>query len=263
MLVDVQKAIASRPSGTRLLLLSDFDGTLADFHPDPAAPRPSPTMAALMARIAARPDVSFGIVTGRRVSDLRSRTELPDSVYLAGLHGLEIERGMRRWQHPDLDAAREAVRELYARLEALRERTPGLMLEDKDVSVAVHVRGVRPELRDEALAQADACGAPWVESGRLRRLSGKMVLEFLPSIDVHKGDAVRWIAADVEAEHGQPAWVVFIGDDITDEDAFRAITNGIGVLVGSRESAATHRIANTREVEALLAWLAGEGAGEA
>jgi trehalose 6-phosphate phosphatase len=257
MLAEVERAVLERPQSTRLTLLCDYDGTLTEFDPDPTVPRPSPRIAELLAQIAERDDLSFGIVSGRLIADLRTRTQLPSRVYFAGLHGLEIEVGAERWQHPSLDAARHDVRQLYERLSALPRRIPGMILEDKQASIAVHVRAVAPELQHEAIAAADGCAAEWVATGKLRRLPGKCVVEFLPNIAAHKGDATRWIARHVEAKHKQPAWVVFIGDDLTDEDAFRVIKSGIGIVVGSREPThATHRLVNTREVCQLLALLA-------
>lgn len=258
MLSEVQQAISTRPSGSRLVFLSDYDGTLADFHPDPTIPRPSKRTRELLGRLAERHDVSLGIVSGRRVADLRTRTQLPARVYLAGLHGMEIEVGLHQWRHPDLNAARDDVRELNEHLEEVRTRVPGLILEDKHASIAVHVRGVEAERRVEALAMADECAAAWVHSGRLRRLPGNLVLEFLPNIACHKGDATRWIAQDVVERSGQPAWIIFVGDDITDEDAFEAIEHGISVLVGSRESAAKFQLGSINEVNALLSWLTRE-----
>jgi len=261
MLEDVKTAIGARPAGTRLVFLSDYDGTLAGFHEDPTIPRPAPATQELLCVLADRSDLSFGIVSGRRVADLRTRTQLPSRVYLAGLHGMEIEVGARRWQHPDLGDAREHVRALNEMLEEVRSHIPGLILEDKHASVAVHVRGVAPDLRSAALARVDACAAPWVEDGELRRLPGNLVLEFLPNVACHKGDATRWIAEDVQARCGQPPFVVFVGDDITDEDAFLAIEHGASVLVGSRDSAADYQLGDLSDVTALLAWLAREHNG--
>jgi trehalose 6-phosphate phosphatase len=255
MLDDVQHAIAGRPKGTRLLFLSDYDGTLAEFHADPTIPMPSPQIAELLSKVAERDDISLGIVSGRRIADLRTRTQMPSKVYFAGLHGLEIEVGPNRWQHPDLNRARQDVRSLYDRLGNLPGRFPGLLIEDKHASLAVHVRGVADELQPAALADAEKCAAEWISGGRLRVLAGNLVREFLPNIAAHKGDATRWIAKDVETTRKQPTWTVFVGDDITDEDAFKAIGNGIGVLVGSRETHATHRIASTHDVCRLLRWL--------
>jgi trehalose 6-phosphate phosphatase len=261
MLSDVINAIAERPQGNRLLFLSDYDGTLADFDPDPTIPRPSPRIAELLGAVALRSELSCGIVSGRRVADLRTRTQLPSRVYLAGLHGMEIEVGSRRWQHPDLEAARQYVRSLYERLDAVRS-IPGLVLEDKHASVAVHVRAVPMEQRQEALARAESCADEWVAGGLLRRLNGNMVVEFLPNIAAHKGDATKWIAEDVEERCGQPVWTVFVGDDITDEDAFKSIKHGIGVLVGARDTHATHRVADVNEVGALLEWIAGQAVSQ-
>ncbi|HXG86969.1 MAG TPA: trehalose-phosphatase [Vicinamibacterales bacterium] len=259
MLRDVQKAIGTRPAGTRLVVLSDYDGTLAEFHDDPTIPRPSEETTELLGALTHRADLSFGIVSGRRVSDLRTRTQLPSRVYLAGLHGMEIEVGTVRWQHPDLDAARKYVRALSERLEEVRGQVRGLLLEDKDASIAVHVRTVDPAERAHALELADRCAADWVSNSHLRRLTGNMVLEFLPNIACHKGDATRWIAADVQQRCDAPPWVVFIGDDVTDEDAFAAITHGVGVLVGSRPSVAQYQLDSIGDVNALLSWLAREG----
>lgn len=256
MLDDVRRAMAARPSGTRLLFLSDYDGTLADFNDDPTIPRPAPRTAELLCRLAGRADTSFGIVSGRRIADLRTRTQLPSRVYLAGLHGMEIEVGARRWQHPDLDDARQYVRLLYECLDDVHGSVDGLLVEDKHASVAVHVRAVAPELRAAALDRADRCAREWLTRGKLRRLLGHHVVEYLPNIAAHKGDATKWIIKDVTERCGQPVWTVFVGDDVTDEDAFKAIKQGIGVLVGSRETNATFRVENTREVDALLEWVA-------
>ena len=259
MLDQITRAIANRPPGTRLVFLSDYDGTLADFHPDPTIPRPTPETSALLCRIADRPDISLGIVSGRRVADLRTRTQLPSRVYLAGLHGMEIEVGTRCWRHPDLDASRDYVRALREHLEEVRSEVPGLLLEDKEVSVAIHVRTVDPEHRDDALELADACAMHWTAKGQLRRLGGKMVSEYLPNIACHKGDATNWIAADVAERCRAEPWVVFVGDDVTDEDAFKAIEQGFGVLVGSRTTAAQYKLDSTKDVDTLLEWLISEG----
>ena len=96
-------------------------------------------------------------------------------------------------------------------------------IEDKGASVAVHVRGVPRALRAEVWPAADAAAEPWLRSGALRGLVGADVHEYLPAAGWTKGDAVRWIAHDVERRTGQTPWVAYFGDDLTDEDAFRAV----------------------------------------
>src|SRR5688500_3378521 len=140
MLAEVQAEVAGRPAGTAFALLLDFDGTLAEFHEDPEAPELTPERWELLSRISCEPGVSLGIVSGRRLDDLRARTRLPDHVYHAGLHGLEIEVDGHRITHPDLSAAEARVEGLASCLKRLLDEFPEVHIEDKGASVAVHTR---------------------------------------------------------------------------------------------------------------------------
>jgi trehalose 6-phosphate phosphatase len=259
MLSEVQAAVENRPADTAFVLLLDFDGTLAEFNPDPAAPELTPERYELLLALASRPDMSLGIVSGRRLDDLKRRTRLPESVYHAGLHGLEIEAHGVRTTHPDLNEAVERIGGLADRLRWLLDEFPDGFVEDKGASVAVHVRRLPKDMHERALARADVLAVPWIAKGYVRRLEGKCVVEYLPNIKGHKGDATLWIVNDVEAKLQRPAWVAYLGDDITDEDAFRAISSGIGVLVGLRPTSATHKLDGIPDVDRFLRWLAGKG----
>jgi trehalose 6-phosphate phosphatase len=254
----VQAEVMNRPAGSALLLLLDFDGTLAEFNADPSAPRLTNQRWDLIDRISVQRGTAVGIVSGRRLDDLRRRTRLPDRIYHAGLHGLEIEIEGERIEHPDLHSAQERVDGLAACLSRVTRENPDAYIEDKSASVAVHVRRLPPDRRETVLALADVCAAPWIGDGRVRRLEGNAVVEYLPNIGGHKGDATRWIAEDFERRVHRPPWVAYIGDDITDEDAFNAITSGIGVLVGLRPTAATHKLNGIAEVDLFLRWLAAK-----
>ena len=257
MLDAIIDAIDRRPAGTRLVFLSDFDGTLADFHDNPVMPWPTRETQRLLARLVERDDLSFGVVSGRRLEDVRARTVMSDRAYFAGLHGLEIAVGGVRWTHPQVGPARASVHRLAFALHQMPGHVAGLYIEDKDASVAVHLRRVRPHERAAAETLVDRIARAFVDAGDVRSLRGELVVEFLPNVDWDKGDATRWIARDAASRSGQPSFVVFIGDDQTDEDAFRVIEDGFGVLVGRRTSAARFQLNNTREVTLLLAWLAG------
>ncbi|MDP1570156.1 MAG: trehalose-phosphatase [Vicinamibacterales bacterium] len=261
MLEDVQRALEGRPRDARFVVLSDFDGTLAEFHDDPAAPVLTPARRALLTALAVRPDITVGLISGRRLNDLRDRTTLPANVYHAGLHGLELAIEDRRWQHPDLRETRDVVAELVARIRARVGDVPGLRLEEKGVALTVHVRGVDPAIREAVLARAEACADPWLDAGQLKRLVSSQAREYLPNIPWNKGDALRWIARDVRVEYGRPPWVVFLGDDVTDEDAFVAIDRGMAIVVGPRPSVARWRLRDPAEVEQLLRWIAAEETG--
>ena len=259
MLSEVQGAIEGRPFGTAFVLLLDFDGTLAEFNPDPAAPELTPERHDLLMQIGRQPAVSLGIVSGRRLDDLRSRTRLPNHVYHAGLHGIELEVDGRRTTHPDLESAVARLDGLAACLNQLTKEFPGALVEDKGASVAVHTRQLPKEWYEQVFSRADVLAVPWIAHGDVRRLEGNAVVEYLPAIQSHKGDATNWIVADVETKLQRRAWVAYIGDDITDEDAFRAITSGIGVLVGLRPTSATHKLDGISDVDRFLRWLASRG----
>ena len=259
MLSEVQAEVAGRPPDTAFLLLLDFDGTVAEFSPDPTAPELTQERWDLLYQIARKPGVSLGIVSGRRLDDLRRRTRLPDHVYHAGLHGLEIEVDGARTTHPDLAAAEAHVEGLAAVLKPLLDEFPAAYIEDKGASVAVHTRRMPKSAHDEVFARADLLAARWIDQGHVRRLEGNAVVEYLPNINGHKGEATKWIVANVEAKFARRAWVAYIGDDITDEDAFRAIECGIGVLVGLRPTAATHKVDGIPDVDRFLSWAAQAG----
>ena len=259
MLAEVQAEVAGRPAGTAFILLLDFDGTLAEFHEDPEAPELTPERWELLSTISCNPSVSLGIVSGRRLDDLRARTRLPDHVYHAGLHGLELEIDGHRITHPDLSAAEARVEGLADCLKRLLDEFPEVYIEDKGASVAVHTRRLPHDMYERIFARADVLAVPWIAEGHVRRLEGNAVVEYLPNISGHKGEATKWITGSVEKKLSQPAWVAYIGDDITDEDAFRAIECGIGVLVGLRPTSATHKLDGITDVDRFLRWLAAQG----
>lgn len=256
MLSEVLAEVERRPAETAFVLLLDFDGTLAEFNPDPAAPELTPERHEVLMRILQHPAVSVGIVSGRRLDDLRRRTRLPNHVYHAGLHGLEVEIDGSRTTHPDLPCAIERLNGLAETLRQLLNEFPAAYIEDKGASVAVHARRLPKDMHARVFARADVLAVPWIAKNYVRRLEGNAVVEFLPNIDGHKGEATKWIVADVETKLQRPAWVAYIGDDITDEDAFRAITMGIGVLVGLRPTSATHKLDGISDVDRFLSWLA-------
>lgn len=246
----------ARRRGTRLVLLSDFDGTLAEFDLDPTLPRIRSDAFAALVALSSLSHVTLGLVSGRRVADLARRVPLGSEVYMAGLHGLEIAVEDRHWQHEAIVRAAEAVPALEARLVQVAAAVRGARVEPKGAAIAVHARGVARENRAGLLAAADAAAGPWLVPGVLKRLVGAEVHEYLPDAAWNKGDAVRWIAHDVERLTGEPTWVAYFGDDLTDEDAFRAIDDGVSVVVGRRASVARYRLDGPADVAAVLADLA-------
>jgi trehalose 6-phosphate phosphatase len=245
-----------RESG-RLVLLLDFDGTLAPIvaRPDLAA-IPEATRRALE-RLRALPGVEAAVVSGRGLADVRERADLGPIAY-AGNHGMEIEGPGIHRIHPEAAAARPQLGRAAARISGALAELTGTFVEDKELTLSIHFRQA-PEREAEVRRIVD--GAVSGEEG-LRVTAGKMVLEVRPRVDWHKGRAVEFLLEQLAPPPGAP--VLYLGDDATDEDAFRALAGwreeGEGVLVAdqpSPASAARAWLRSPEEVGDLFAALAG------
>lgn len=243
-----------RESG-RMVLLLDFDGTLAPIveRPEQAA-MPASTRAALD-RLMALPGVEVAVVSGRGLADVRERAAIPGIAY-AGNHGMEIEGAGLHRMHPDAVAARPALADAARRIEPALAAIPGAFLEDKGMTLSIHFRQSPPERHADVRAAVEQ-GA----SEDLRITAGKMVLEVRPRVEWDKGKAVLFLLDQMRPPPSAP--VLYLGDDRTDEDAFRALA-GLGgahegVLIGDPggETAAGSYLRDPEEVGALFAALAG------
>lgn len=195
-------------------LFTDFDGTLSPVAPTPdsavAAPGATETLEALTRQISL-----VGIVTGRGVADAMTRIVAPDLIFV-GNHGLEWSENGEHHVHPAGLAAEanltDALRDIEQRL-AARIATEGTIFENKRYSASIHYRltaepGKTGEILDEIVREvADEYGY-WVSDG-------KMVFELRPGASVNKGSAVREIVTERDLKA-----VTFLGDDVTDADAF-------------------------------------------
>lgn len=249
---DLAARVADAARGRPLLLLMDFDGTLCEFE---AAPEKvwlrRPRREALQ-QLVAMPDVTAGFVSGRRLSDLRERVGLTGEMWFAGLHGLEIEGFGRRFVHERVDEARGLLGVIARALRVQTAGLPGVLIEDKELSVALHLRQAHPDDRIKADSEFLRMTLPHIEEGTLRLMPGSNVSELLPNIPWTKGDAVKWIRAGERARRGADPVTLYLGDDVTDEDAFIAVGAEGSIMVGPRPSRIATRLENPAAVEAFL-----------
>ena len=130
---------------------------------------------------------------------------------------------------------------------------PGVFVEDKTFSLALHTRGASRADQLHARSRFSALAEPFLNDGTLRTQPGDHVIELLPNIDWGKGDAVRAILKHVETQTREPVWPIYIGDDRTDEDAFEAIGNtGLAIAVTKRAAGAAYVIDDPTAVEGVL-----------
>lgn len=232
----------------RLLVAVDFDGTIAPFAPDPSAVRPRADAVDALLALAGLRDTLVAVVSGRSLARLDAVAQLPRSIQLVGSHG--AEHGA---EAAPLDAVEQQVRaDLVERFEALAGGVPGAWVERKPVGVSFHTR-LMPN-RDDAARLAEAARQVGRDAGAgVVVRDGHEVVELSVRPDT-KGDAV----ARLRASHAADG-VVYIGDDVTDEDAFAALRpDEVGVKVGPGATRARFRVMDEDEVVRVLDRLARE-----
>src|SRR6478609_12085437 len=145
---DLRAALGRIARVPQLLIGCDYDGTLAPLVDDPAAAGPLPEAVAAVRALAALPQTVVAVISGRALRDLATLSRLPSEVHLVGSHGSEFDLGFIQRLEPEL---RDLHERLLDELTAISRAYPGVRLETKPASVAVHVRGADPDAAREAL----------------------------------------------------------------------------------------------------------------
>lgn len=227
------------------LLFLDLDGTLAPIVDDPHHARIPPATRRTLRRLR-QTGASVVLVSGRSVGGVRHVARVSVTAIL-GDHGARLYRSGR--VGPWLPAAEHRIRGAADLVRRWIENRSGIVLEEKDRSLAIHLRLSRSSRAVSELVV-------WLRDAGYRVLRGHQVLDVqLPGVD--KGAAVRrWVAAYPGADH-----ILYAGDDTTDQDAFRVLRGrATTIIVGRRASGATFR---TRDTETFAVWLARLAAARA
>ena len=250
----LEQALARLAREPHLLVACDYDGTLAPIVDVPAEARPRRESVAALRALAALPDTSVAVISGRSLHDLAALSRLPEEIHLVGSHGTEFDVGFARALPPEALALRDRVTE---DMHAIAAPRPGVLVEHKPAGVALHYRQASDQ--DGAAALTAVRDGPAQLPGVHAR-EGKRVIE-LAVVHADKGFALDAIRHQVGATAA-----MFVGDDVTDEDAFSRLTGpDLGIKVGSGATFAELRVDDTDDVARLLArlvearreWLAG------
>lgn len=229
-----------------LVLCTDFDGTLAPIEADPDAPEIVPENRDLLKTLRDAEDTRVAVVSGRALADVRERVGL-DGIAYAGNHGLELERRGSAVVHPIAAKHRGRIERICSVLESELAAVEGASVEDKSVTATVHYRET-PDERVDQVREAVRAAVSRFGDGRVRLTDGKEIIELRPAVRWHKGMAVSLLTADYPAD-----WLpIYIGDDTTDESAFRAVSDGLAIYVGEGETAADYRIPTQSKVASCL-----------
>jgi len=254
-----RKDVKERLQGKHVALFLDYDGTLTPIVEDYRKAELSGEMRTVIDQLAQTCTVA--VISGRDLENVRGLVGL-DQIFYAGSHGFDIA-GPEGWHEelqqgkaflPDLDSAEASLMKELADID-------GASVERKKFSIAVHYRQVAD---NRVPAVEKVVDRVLSDHPRLRKSSGKKVFDVKPRTDWNKGQALLWLLERFGHEKGPDVVPIYIGDDTTDEDAFRVLRQeeggcgGIGIVVrddSERQTIAHYALEDTDEVADFLKWL--------
>lgn len=251
---DLDKFLAGLRNKSLFLFL-DYDGTLAPIAEAPGrAVMPAGIKNALN-KLADGKRCKVAVISGRSLADVKRIVGVRGLVY-AGNHGLEIQGPRLKYGASMLYKYRRTLKRIRQSLASVFKDIKGVLTEDKGLTLSVHYRKVKASRVSRAQALFREVTNYDTARGNIKVKAGKKVLEIRPPVQWNKGSAVLWLIKRWKFFTDKKSVLpVYIGDDLTDEDAFGALNGreSFTIMVGKpRSSLAKYYLRNTSEVEKLL-----------
>ena len=252
---EVRKSLRNR----FIYLFLDYDGTLSPIADTPRKAIMSDMAKNLLSRLSRMPNCKITIMSGRALSDVSEKVGLKNIVYV-GNHGFEIKGPKIKFKSPVSRKYRKILKEIKVKLKKDLLPFKGVFIEDKRYCLAVHYR--RADKNDMSAIASKFHVATFIDEFRnnIQVRSGKMTREIRPPIIWNKGMASLWLLdkqASIMKDKGMKVIPVYIGDDLTDEDAFQVLRNkGLTIFVGKHKNTkARFYLKDTGEVEKFLEFI--------
>ena len=238
------------------LFLSDFDGTLAAIVGRPEDAKLSASTNEKLKELSQKPHFSVGVISGRSLEEIKAKVGI-EGIYYSGNHGLEIEGPSFSYVHPQAEAARNVMKDLAKQFRKALGNIEGIIIQEKGLSLSVHYRLVKTGNESAIASAVKRITAPYVVRGEIRVYPMKKIWEIRPPVDWDKGKATELIGKEIKVRQKLVRLLtVYLGDDATDEDAFKMLhrPEGWAVYVGgeNKASAAGYFLNSPAEVEELL-----------
>lgn len=237
-------------TAANLLVVSDFDGTLAGYSTQIYDVPVHPDAISALNRLATMPHTNVAVLSGRELATLSTLCPTSEKVMLVGSHGAESST-----QAVSLTPEQQQTyAEMRDDLETVVAKHEGAFVEKKPVNLVTHVLGTQqrdPAEAEDIMERSRALWARKYADREVTMTNGKGIVEF-SILDITKGTWIERAKADFGA-----SCVVFLGDDVTDENGFRVLGDGdFGIKVGDGETLARHRVADIDAVADYLTALA-------
>lgn len=229
-----------------IFIFLDYDGTLTPIVGTPDKAVISDDMRSLIIKL--KDIIPVAVISGRALKDIKSRVGIEDIIY-AGNHGAEIWDGEKQIVSQGSVESRRLLEDILVRLKKETSHIKGVLIEDKGITASLHFRNVDVRQVGKVFEIFEKIAKEYEED--LRFIIGKKVFEIRPVNIWNKGDAVSWIIDNM----GQGRFPIYIGDDTTDEDAYRVLKNrGLAISIGGSANA-DYYIQNQEEVKDFLAMI--------
>ncbi len=237
-----------------LFIFLDFDGTLAPIAGTPKQAALPQAVKRILKKLSANPRFKLAFISGRALADIKNKVGLKNAIY-SGNHGLEIEGPKIKFRSLVSRRYKLAISRIK---DDLKKRTAGIkgaLVEDKGITLSLHYRLVPEKLIPLVKTIFHEIVTPDLIRNNIKIKRGKKVFEVRPALEWDKGKIVLWLLArQMFVWKGRRALPLYVGDDLTDEDAFRALKNkGLTVFVGRRRPSLAHYyVRGPQEVEEFL-----------
>lgn len=238
------------------ILMLDFDGTLAPIVQSPKEAKLSIETKDLLEKLCQKSNLYLAIVSGRELEDIKKKIGLPDIIY-GGNHGLEGEIFGRQYRFFIPKKILTTLKKIRLQLGKIAEQFDGVFIEDKRIVLSFHYRLVDKQQISIVKTLFKKALASFVKKKLVTIVTGKEVFDIRPGVNCNKGTFAKLVIDKIRTKTKNKPAVVFIGDDITDEDVFQTLEDGITIRVGGgRQSNAKYNLKNTKEVFKFLEWVA-------
>ncbi len=245
-ILDCTDEIKKRIAGREIFVFTDYDGTLSPIVESPEDARISDDLIDILSKL--KMTIPVAVISGRRLEDLRKRVGIEGMIY-AGNHGAEVFDGKCTVINQESSVDTDLLNAFMERLRSALSHIEGVVIENKGITVSIHFRKVNSKYLWELLSIFRKTAKNY--EGAFRITHGKKVIEIRPVNIWNKGIAVSWILENM----ANAVYPVYIGDDTTDEDAYKAIDGkGISVSIGKNPEAEFY-LKNQSEVKDFLKWL--------
>ena len=242
---------------SHILLACDFDGTLSPLVERPEwAVLPEQTRESLRA-LTGLSDYTVAIVSGRSLADVKAKVALSDLFYI-GNHGMEMEGPGIHRVAPDALAGRSVMESLIDELRSKLASFGGTRIEDKGLGFSIHYRLVAPDSQQDLVHYVHEALRPAREAGQVVLVEGKKVIDVRSAVSWDKGKALAFLLETLshDGPDSRSLLSIYLGDDVTDEDAFREVNRreGLSIVVGleGRSSQARFGLDSTDQVRQFL-----------